>query len=127
MDVVVAVVLHSNAPVAVVDKVELPQLSTSVTKGAEGVLLGDAVFVPDMLVQPFTVVVTLYVPAAVIVTEEVVAEMLQSNAPVAVVDKVEVLLQLSTSVTTGVDGVVPMTATPVPAALAQLFTVVVTL
>ena len=41
----------------------------------------------------------------VAVIDDVVAEVLQSNVPVAVVDKVEVLSQLSTSVTVGVAGV----------------------
>ena len=38
IDEVVAPVLHNNAPVAVVDNTELPQLLTTVTKGADGVI-----------------------------------------------------------------------------------------
>ncbi|MNR62271.1 hypothetical protein D3C85_1842490 [compost metagenome] len=56
---VVAPVLHNNVPMAVVDKVDVPsQLSTTVTLGADGVVLGAAVPLPDRLVHPFTVVVT---------------------------------------------------------------------
>jgi hypothetical protein len=36
MDVVVSPVLHDKVPSAVVDKVELPQASTSITDGADG-------------------------------------------------------------------------------------------
>ena len=61
-------VLHSNVPGAVVERVEVPsQLSTTVTTGVAGVVLGAAVPLPGKLVQPFTVVVTVYVPAAVTV------------------------------------------------------------
>jgi hypothetical protein len=50
--------LQDNVPVAVVDKTELPQLSTSVTVGAGGTVFGVAVAVPAELAQPLTVVVT---------------------------------------------------------------------
>jgi hypothetical protein len=53
-----APVLHSSVPAAVVDKVDEPQLSDTVTAGADGVVLGAAVPLPDPLVQPFTVWVT---------------------------------------------------------------------
>ena len=44
---------------AVVDKVDVPlQLSTTVTLGANGVVLGAAVPLPAGLVHPFTVAVT---------------------------------------------------------------------
>ncbi len=52
-------VLHNNVPGAIVDKVEVPsQLSTTVTLGVGGVVLGAAVPLPAELVHPFTVVVT---------------------------------------------------------------------
>ena len=60
MVLVVAPVLHKILPTALVDKVEVPlQLSVTVTTGADGVVLGEAVPVPVALVQPFTVTVTL--------------------------------------------------------------------
>jgi len=55
---VVAPVLHNSVPEAVVDKIDDPQLSTTVTTGAEGISLGAAVPLPGVLVQPSTVVVT---------------------------------------------------------------------
>ena len=55
---VVAPVLHNNLPEAVVDRIELPQLFTVVTTGADGIDLGAAVPLPATLVHPFTVVVT---------------------------------------------------------------------
>ena len=58
MEDVVAPVFHNKLPVAVVLKVELPQLSASVTVGVD-TELGDAVPVPEALVQPLTVAVTL--------------------------------------------------------------------
>ena len=47
--------------------------------------------------------------------------------PIALVDKVDVPLQLSVTITTGADGVVFGDAVPVPVALVQPFTVTVTL
>ena len=58
--------------------------------------------------------------------EEVVAPVLHNNVPVAVVDKVDVPLQLLTTFTIGVDGVVFGAAVPDPAALVQPSTVCVT-
>jgi putative N-acetylmannosamine-6-phosphate epimerase len=65
-------------------------------------------------------------PAVLTVIDDVVAFVLHNNDPVAVVDSVEVPLQLSTTFTTGVDGVVLGAAVPVPGKLVQPFTVVVT-
>ena len=128
MDEVVAALLHNKLPVAVVDNVDVPlQLSTTVTTGVDGVAFGDATPEPAALVQPFEAEVTLYVPAEETVIDDVVAVLLHNKLPVAVVDKVDVPLQLSTTVTTGVDGVVFGDATPEPAALVQPFTVCVTL
>ncbi len=59
IDGVVALLLHNNVPVAVVDNVEVPsQLLTTVTTGVAGIDLGAAVPGPARLVQPFTVCVT---------------------------------------------------------------------
>ena len=55
MDEVVSPVLHNKVPVAVVDNVEVPQLFTTVTTGADGTTLGAAMPDPAALVQPFTV------------------------------------------------------------------------
>jgi putative N-acetylmannosamine-6-phosphate epimerase len=53
IDGVVALLLHSKVPVAVVDNVDVPlQLSTTVTTGVDGVVLGDAMPEPAALVQP---------------------------------------------------------------------------
>ncbi len=54
--VVVAPVLHDNDPV--IDPAvnsELPQLSTTVTVGADGIAFGAAVPLPEALVHPPTV------------------------------------------------------------------------
>jgi putative N-acetylmannosamine-6-phosphate epimerase len=60
------------------------------------------------------------------VIDEVEAPVLHNKVPVAIVDNVEVPLQLSTTFTTGVDGVVLGAAVPVPGKLLQPFTVFVT-
>ena len=58
--------------------------------------------------------------------EEVVAPVLHINVPDAVVDNVDVPLQLLTTFTVGVAGVVFGEAVPEPASLAQPSTVCVT-
>ena len=60
------------------------------------------------------------------VMDEVVAPVLHNNVPDAVVDKVDVPLQLFTTVTTGVAGTAFGADIPLPAALIHPFTVVVT-
>jgi hypothetical protein len=55
---VVAPLLHNRDPVAVVDKVDVPQLFITVTAGVEGVVLGAAVPLPAELKHSFTVWVT---------------------------------------------------------------------
>ena len=96
--------LHSNVPVALVDSVELPQLSTSVTEGAEGIALGEAVPEPAELVHPPEDWVTVYVPAAVTVIDVVVAALLHSTVPVALLVSIDEP-QLSTTVTSGAEGI----------------------
>lgn len=59
IELVVAPVLHSNDPAAVVERVDVPQLFTTVTTGIAGVVFGAAVPIPGILVHPFMVVVTL--------------------------------------------------------------------
>jgi hypothetical protein len=59
MDEVVAPLLHNKEPVYdVAVNVELPQLSTTVTTGADGMSFGVATPLPEGPVQPFTVCVT---------------------------------------------------------------------
>ena len=59
MDEVVAPLLHNKEPVNdVAVNVELPQLSTTDTMGADGFACGAATPLPEGLVQPFTVWVT---------------------------------------------------------------------
>ena len=74
--------------------------------GAGGVVFGAAVPLPGKLVQPFTVIVTVYDPAELTVIDDVATPVLHNNVPVAAVDKVEVPSQLSVTVTTGDGGVV---------------------
>ena len=70
------------------------------------------------MLEPFTVVVTVYVPAVLTVIVAVVSPVLHSK----VVESVEVPSQLSTTVTTGVAGVVLGAAVPLPDKLVQPFT-----
>lgn len=55
---VVAPVLHSSDPTAVVESVDDSQLFSTVTTGVAGTVLGAAVPLPGELVHPSTVVVT---------------------------------------------------------------------
>ena len=126
IEAVVAPLLHNIVPPAGIDKVEVPQLFTTVTTGVAGAVFGAAMPEPAALVQPFTVCVTLNVPALLTVIDEPVEPVLHNKLPPAVVDKVDVPLQLFTTVTIGVAGVVFGAAVPVPAALVQLPTVDVT-
>ena len=58
MDGVDTPVLHNKVPVAAVERVDVPQLFTTVTAGVAGAVLGAAVPLPAELIHPFTVVVT---------------------------------------------------------------------
>ena len=83
IDEAVAPLLHNKEPLnepAV--NVVLPQLSTTDTVGANGIVFGAATPLPGGLVQPFTVWVTVYVPAVVTVIDEVVAPLLHNKEPV---------------------------------------------
>jgi len=103
IDAVVAPVLHNNVPAALVDKVDVPQLFTTVTTGVDGIAFGAAVAEPAALTQPFTVCVTLYDPAFATIIDAVVAFVLHNKVPVAPVDNIDVP-QLSATVTVGVAG-----------------------
>ena len=50
--------LHNKLPAAFVERIELPQLFTTVTTGVAGVVLGAATPLPGALVHPLLVVVT---------------------------------------------------------------------
>ena len=100
IELVLAPLLHNNVPVAVVVKTELPQLFTTVTAGAVGAATGAATPLPATLVQPLTVLVTVYVPGDVTVIEAVVAELLHRTEPEPLAVNI-VLPQLFVTVTTG--------------------------
>ena len=58
IEVVVCPLLQNIVPPAGIDKVELPQLFTTVTTGADGITLGAATPAPAALAHPLTVLVT---------------------------------------------------------------------
>ena len=123
----VAPLLHNKEPVKdVAVNVELPQLFTTVTTGADGMSFGAATPLPEELVHPFTVCVTEYVPAVVTVMDEVVAPLLHNKEPVNDVAVNIELPQLFSTVTPGADGISFGAATPVPEGLVHPFTVCVT-
>jgi hypothetical protein len=103
MELVVPPLLQSSEPVndpAV--KTELPQLLTTVTVGAEGIVLGAATPLAGVLVHPLIVCVTVYVPAEVTVMDEVVAPLLHNKDPVNDPAVNMELPQLFVTVTVGV-------------------------
>ena len=123
----VAPLLHNNEPVKdVAVNIELPQLSTTDTVGADGIAFGVATPLPGRLVHPFSVCVTVYVPAVVTVMDEVVAPLLHNKEPVKDVAVNIELPQLSTTDTMGADGIACGAATPLPEGLVQPFNVCVT-
>jgi len=128
IDEVVAPLLHNKEPVNdVAINVELPQLSTTDTMGADIFEFNGAVVpLPDELVHPFTVWVTVYVPAVVTVIDEVVAPLLHNKEPVNDVAVNVELPQLSTTDTMGADGIAFGAATPLPEGLVHPCTVCVT-
>jgi hypothetical protein len=120
--------LHNNDPVkdsAV--SVELPQLLTTDTAGAVGIVFGAAVPLPDGLVHPLTVCVTVYVPPVVTVMDGVVAPLLHNNEPVNPEAVNTELPQLFTTPTVGAaTAEFAGAAVPLPAGLVHPFTVCVT-
>jgi len=127
MDEVVAPLLHNKEPVNdVAVNIELPQLFSTVTTGADGISLGAATPLPGRLVHPFTVCVTEYVPAVVTVIDEVVAPLLHNKEPVNEPAVSVELPQLSTTDTVGADGIAFGAATPLREGLVHPFTVWVT-
>ena len=78
-----APLLHNKGPLYPdVDNTELPQLFTTVTTSEDGIALGAATPLLEGLVHPFTVCVTVYVPAVATVIDEVVAPLLHNKEPV---------------------------------------------
>ena len=94
--------------------------------GADGIAFGVATPLPGRLVHPFSVCVTVYVPAVVTVIDEVVAPLLHNNEPVKDVAVNIELPQLSITDTVGADGIAFGAAIPLPEELVQPFTVCVT-
>jgi hypothetical protein len=78
---------------------------TILSIGAIGVVFGAATAEPGKLVHPFTVCVTLNAPPLLTVMDEPEAPVLHNRFPVAVVDRIDVPLQVFTTVTTGAGGV----------------------
>ena len=127
IEAVVAPLFHNILPAAFVDRVEVPlQLFTTVTTGIAGVVFGAAVPLPARLIQPLFEVVTVYTPAVLTIIDEVIAPVFHNKFPVAVVDNVDVPLQLFTTVTTGAEGATSGADVPLPGKLVQPSTVVVT-
>jgi hypothetical protein len=128
IELVVAPLLHNNEPVneAAVN-VELPQLLTTDTVGADGTVVGAALPLPAGLVHPFTVCVTVYVPPVDTVIDEVVAPLLHNREPV---NEPAVSVELPQLFITETDGEVTFefngAATPLPAELVHPFIVCVT-
>jgi hypothetical protein len=119
--------LHSSEPVKfeAVNR-ELPQLSVTDTMGvATTGFTGAAVPLTAMLVHPFTVWVTLYVPAADTVIDGEVAPVLHNNEPVYDPAVNTEFPQLFTTVIVGM-GVTSGAATPLPGKLVLPLTVCVT-
>jgi hypothetical protein len=81
---VVAPVPHENVapgtPAAV--NIELPQLLAMATLGADGMAFGAAVPLPGVPVHPFTVCVTVKVPAVFAEIDDVAAPLLHNKEPV---------------------------------------------
>jgi len=126
---VVAPVLHNNEPVnepAV--NTELLQLLVTDTVGAVTLeLIGAATPLPGELVHPFTVCLTVYVPAAVTVMEAVVAPVFHNKDPVNDPAVSVELPQLLITDTVGA-GTLEFNgaATPLPGELVHPFTVCLT-
>ena len=127
IEVEVAPLLHNSEPVkpeAV--NTELPQLLATATVGAGGFVFGAAVPAPVVLVHPFIVCVTVYIPADIAVIEGEVSPVLHNNEPVKPEAVNTELSQLLDTDTAGAGGIDLGTAVPLPAALIQPFTVWVT-
>lgn len=102
IDSVVSPVFHNSDPlVPDAVKTELPQLFRTETVGSNGMLFGAATAFAGALVQPFTVCVTVYVPALITVMDGDVAPLLHSNVPPNVTAVNSELPQLFTTLICG--------------------------
>jgi len=127
IDVVVSPVLQRKfVPVAV--NTELPQLLTTATAGAEGIVLGDADLLVAGLVHPvaMSVCVALYDPAVVTVMDSVVSPVFHVKFPAEPDAVNNELSQSFITLTDGADGITLGAATPLPDGLVQPPTVCVT-
>ena len=95
--------------------VEEPQLFTTETNGAGGVVFGAAVPLPGALGHPFTVCVTVNVPELNTVMDGDVEPLLHKSVPVKPLAVNVEEPQLSTTDTDGVGGVLFGAAVPLPA------------
>jgi hypothetical protein len=100
----------------------LPQLFTTVTVGAGGVVVGAAVALPGALVHPFTVCVMVYEPADTTVIDVDVSAVLHSNEPVKSEAVNKELSQLFVTVMVGAAGIVFGEANSLTGELLQPFT-----
>ena len=120
MDDVVAPLLHNKEPVkpeAV--NTEFPQLLVTATVGAGGVVFGAAVPVPAVLVHPFIVCVTVYIPADITVIDGEVSPVLHNKDPVKPEAVNKEFSQLLITVTAGAAGITLGTAIPLAGELLQ--------
>ena len=83
---------------------ELPQLLTTDTPGALGIIFGAATVPANALVQPSTVCVAVYVPAPAIAIEVVVCPVFHNTEPETPVAVKTELPQLLTTDISGGDG-----------------------
>jgi hypothetical protein len=84
----------------VVERSDIPHLSTTVTTGVSGIATGAAVTIVEALLQPPTVSITVYVPGSVTSIEGVVSPVDHNTDPPDTTLNVE-LPQLFTTLATG--------------------------
>ena len=89
----------------VIEPLVCPHAISGAVAATDSIGLGCAIPEPCELAQPFTVCVTVKVPAAFTIIEASVSLVFHNKVPAAVADKVEVPSQLFTAVTTGAGGV----------------------
>jgi multisubunit Na+/H+ antiporter MnhB subunit len=124
IDAVVSSLLHNKEPMkSEAVNTELSQLFVTVTVGAAGIIFGAATPLAGELLQPFTLWVTVYIPAPDMVMEDEVDPLLHSNEPVKSEAVSNELPQLSITMIVGVAGIVFGEAIPLPSELVQPFTV----
>ena len=121
----VAPLLHNKDPdTPLASSSELPHVFVTITVGARGIVLGDAIPLPAALVQPPAVWVTVYVPPVITVIDEPVSRVLHNKFEPDVLSTE--FPQLSVTVTAGAEGINFGAATAVAGKLVEPFTVCVT-